>query len=68
MNAITFHLPPEVQRKIREIAEAEGMSIDVLLGDFAAHMVKQYEGQQLFLEMSNAGAPEVDKALELLRR
>lgn len=68
MNAITIHVPEDLQEKMQEIADAEGMSLDALLVDYSAHMIKHYEANKLFLEMKARGETEVDKALELLRR
>lgn len=68
MNAITIHMPEDLQEKMREIATAEGMSMDALLVDYSAHMIKHYEARKRFLEMKARGETEVDKALELLRR
>lgn len=68
MNAITIHVSDDMQEKVRQIADAEGVSIDTLLGDFTSHMIKQYEARKLFLEMKARGEGEVEKALELLRR
>lgn len=68
MNAITFHVPDETSEKIREIADARGVSVDALLSDFTADMVKQYEAHQIYLEMAQQGETEVDEALTLLRR
>ena len=68
MNAITIHMPEDLQEKMQEIAAAEGMSVDALLVDYSTHMIKHYEARKWFLEMKARGETEVDKALELLRR
>ena len=68
MNAITIHVSDDMQEKMQRIADAEGVSLDALLGEFTSHMIKQYEARELFLEMQATGAGEVEKALELLRR
>jgi predicted transcriptional regulator len=68
MNAITIHVSDDMQEKVRQIADAEGLSVDFLLSEFTSHMIKQYEARKLFLEMKAQGEGEVEKALELLRR
>lgn len=68
MNAITIQVPDDMQEKVRQIADAEGMSVDALLADYTAHMVRSYEARKLYLEMKVQGETEVEKALELLRR
>ena len=68
MNAITIHVPEDLKIKMLEIADAEGLSLDALLIDYSAHMIKHYEARKLFLEMKASGETEVEKALELLRR
>ena len=68
MNAITFHVPDDVQATIREIAASQGLSVDSLLAEYTTHMVRQYEAHKRFLEMARRGETEVEEALELLRR
>jgi hypothetical protein len=68
MNAVTFHVPDTIQQKIEEIADAQGVSVETLLGDVAAQMVEQFEARKLFLEMAKQGENEVEEALALLRR
>ena len=68
MNAITCHVPDDLQAKVREIADDRGMSVDSLLADVTTHLVEQYEAHKLFREMAERGEKEIDEALALLRR
>jgi len=68
MNAVTFHVPDSIQQKIEEIADAQGVSVEILLGDVTAQMVEQFEARKLFLEMAKQGESEIDEAIALLRR
>lgn len=68
MNAVIFHVPDNIQKKIEEIADAQGVSVDILLGDVTAQMVEHFEARKLFLEMAKQGESEVEEALALLRR
>jgi predicted transcriptional regulator len=68
MNALTFHVPDEVQQKIQEIAAVKGVSVETLLGDVAATMIEEFEAHRLFLDLTRQGEGEVEEALALLRR
>lgn len=68
MNAITFHVPDDVQATIREIAAAQGLSVDALLAEYTTHIAKEYQARKRFSDLARRGENEVAEALALLRR
>ncbi len=68
MNAIVVQIPDEVEGTLQEIAATKGMTIESLLAEASADMVRQYEGYKLFLEMKEKGKGRVEEGLALLRK
>jgi cysteinyl-tRNA synthetase len=65
---LSFQVSPEMQDKIARMAAESGLTIENLLEDMTARMVKDFEAYKTFEAMAKRGQGEVEKALELLRR
>lgn len=66
MNAIVVQIPDDVQVKLEEIATTKGQTVETLLAEASADMVRQYEGYKVFLEMSERGQGRTEEGLALL--
>lgn len=68
MTMLSFHVSKDVEKKVADIAAESGRSVEDLLSDMTARMVRDFEARQTFEAMSERGRGEVDKALDLLRK
>jgi predicted transcriptional regulator len=68
MTVLSFQVSPDVEKKIADIASESGKSVDDLLGETTARMVRDFEAHQTFTAMVDCGRGEIDQALELLSK
>lgn len=68
MTTLSFQVSKDVEKKVADIAAESGRTVEDLLSDMTARMVRDFEARQTFEAMSERGRGEVDKALDLLRK
>ncbi|WP_111563569.1 hypothetical protein [Rhizobium sp.] len=68
MTMLSFQVSKDVEKKVADIAAESGRTVEDLLSDMTARMVRDFEARQTFETMSERGRGEVDKAPELLRK
>lgn len=68
MTMLSFQVSKDVEKKVANIAAESGRSVEDLLSDMTARMVRDFEARQTFEAMSERGRGEIDQALELLRK
>ncbi|WP_112941591.1 MULTISPECIES: hypothetical protein [unclassified Rhizobium] len=68
MTTLSFQVSKDVEKKVADIAAETGRTVEDLLSDMTARMVRDFEARQTFEAMSERGRGEVDKALDLLRK
>ncbi len=68
MTMLSFQVSPEIEKKIAHMAAKSGTSVEDLLEEMTARMVRDFEAHQMFETMAERGRGEVEQALELLRR
>jgi predicted transcriptional regulator len=66
MTVLSFQVSPDVEKKIADMANESGKTVDDLLGEMTARMVRDFEARQTFETMAGRGHGEIDQALELL--
>jgi len=68
MTMLSFQVSKDVEKKVADIAAESGRTVEDLLSDMTARMVRDFEARHTFETMSERGRGEVDKAPELLRK
>ncbi|MBO9124427.1 MULTISPECIES: hypothetical protein [unclassified Rhizobium] len=68
MTMLSFPVSKDVEKKVADIAAESGRTVEDLLSDMTARMVRDFEARQTFEAMSERGRGEVDQALDLLRK
>ncbi|MDM9628197.1 hypothetical protein QTL95_20090 [Rhizobium sp. S152] len=66
MTMLSFQVSKDVEKKVADIAAESGRTVEDLLSDMTARMVRDFEARQTFETMAERGRGEVDKALDLL--
>jgi predicted transcriptional regulator len=68
MTMLSFQVSKDVEKKVADIAAESGRTVEDLLSDMTARMVRDFEARQTFETMAQRGRGEVDNALDLIRK
>jgi predicted transcriptional regulator len=68
MTALTIRLPDEKYRRLKEIAQQRGTSVNRLIDEMATAMLAEFDAETRFLLRAERGRGKMERGLALLEK
>jgi predicted transcriptional regulator len=68
MTALTIRLPDEKYRRLKEIAQQRGTSVNRLIDEMATAMLAEFDAETRFLLRAERGRGKMERGLTLLEK